>query len=165
MSLYNLRKNLNDFSKVCFCINNFFKLFVIWGMKKTTRHQKYGFHWFRNDLEIFLRNPLMIANNWYLYVNPLLSVLSKIKKVKRSIRVVCLLNWIPFLMMSIRVNLLLFKIYRCFNWNSMIINTVFFPIIRHCWCKKNCSLIGGVPLLESFLMPVLLSRIKHFSIL
>ena len=41
--------------------------------------------------------------------------------------------------------------------------TIFSPISGHRWCKKSCPLIGGVRLLESLLISVLISRIKHFS--
>ena len=47
---------------------------------------------------------------------------------------------------------------------SSFLNTVFFSISEHRWCKINCPLIGGVHLLESFSISVLISRIKHFSI-
>ena len=40
-----------------------------------------------------------------------------------------------------------------------------YPLISgHRWCKKNCLLIGGVRLLESFSISVLISRMKHFSV-
>ena len=57
------------------------------------------------------------------------------------------------------------------NWlvckNKFDVNTrstVFSPISGHRWSKKNYPLIGGVRLLESFSISVLILRIKHFSI-